>query len=95
MASKSVPETFEDTAFVTGSSPATHDVNAVLGRNGVDGYIINDGDGNIKVEFSSDGTSYGSKATIKKNEKLVFDGWDIDCIKITWVADSAYRILVI
>ena len=27
------PETFEDTSFVTGDSPATLDINAALGRN--------------------------------------------------------------
>lgn len=95
MAEKTVPETFEDTSFVTGSSPVVHDVNSVLGRNGVDGYIINDGSGNFSVQFSSDGTSYGSKATLKEDEKMVFEAWDINSIKITWIADSSYRILII
>ncbi len=95
MASKTVPESFENSAFVTGSSPATHDVNAVLGRNAVDGYVINDGDGDLKIQFSSDGISYGSKITMKETEKIVFDAWNVDTVKVTWVADTAYRILVI
>jgi len=95
MAGKTVPESFEDTAFVTGRSPAVHDVNAVLGRNGVDGFIINDGNGKLYYQISSDGISFGSKNMLLTEEKVVFSNWDIDSIKITWVADTAYRVLVI
>ena len=43
--------TFEDSSFVTGDSPVIHDVNAALGRNGHDGYIINDGDGDLQGQL--------------------------------------------
>lgn len=87
--------TYEDTSFVTGDSPIVLDVNTDLGRNSVDGYLINDGDGNILVEFTQDGTSYGAQHTIKKGEILDLEFLNIDSIRLTWVSDSSYRILVV
>ncbi|KKM89208.1 hypothetical protein LCGC14_1250960 [marine sediment metagenome] len=86
---------YEDTSFVTGESPITLDVNTDLGRNSRDGYIICDGGGNLLIEFSDNGTNYGSQHTLKSGEVISLTGLDIDKIKITWVTDSAYRILVI
>ena len=86
---------YEDASFVTGESPATHDVNTDLGRNGVDGYIICDGDGDIKVEISDDGTNYGSQHTLKSGDILDLKNLDIDRIRVTWVSNSAYRTLVV
>lgn len=87
--------TFEDSSFVTGDSPATHDVNAALGRNGHDGYIVNDGDGDLQYQISNDGTNYGGAHTLKKDETVKLTGLDIDSIKIIWVADCGYRIMVV
>jgi len=87
--------TYEDTSFVTGDSPATHDINTDLGRNGRDGYVICDGAGDITIEVSDDGTSYGGTHTMKRGERLSLKGLDIDRIRITWVSDSSYRILVV
>ncbi len=86
---------YEDTSFVTGDSPATHDVNTDLGRNAVDGYITNDGPGNILVEISDDGASYGTQFTMKVEDTLDLRNINVDSIRITWVTDSAYRILVV
>lgn len=86
---------YEDTSFVTGDSPIVLDVNADLGRNGRDGYVANDGTGNFTVEISDDGTSYGGTHTLKEGEVLRIKGVDIDKIRITWVANSAYRVFVI
>lgn len=86
---------FEDTSFVTGDSPVTHDVNVALGRNGNDGYIVCDGAGNIKINISNDGTNYGGTHTLKQNDVFNLTGLDVDSIKVTWVADSAYRIMVV
>ncbi len=86
---------FEDSSFVTGDSPATHDVNAALSRNARDGYIICDGDGNIQISISNDGTNYGGTHTLKKNDVLNLRHLDVDTIKVTWVANSAYRIFVV
>ncbi len=51
---------FSDTSFVTGDSPVTHDVNATLLRNGVDGFIDNFGAGDLQYQISEDGTTFGS-----------------------------------
>ena len=85
-------QTFEDTSFVTGDSPVTLDVNAALGRNAITGYIINDGNGDFTVAISGNGSSFGDEATMKKNEVMDFEDDSIDTIRITWVADSAYRV---
>ncbi len=87
--------TFEDASFVTGDSPATHDVNGALGRNGHDGYLVNDGDGDLQYQVSNDGTTYGDAATLKKDETVKLTGLDISKIMITWVADCGYRIMVV
>lgn len=89
------PEFFEDTSFVTGDSPVTLDCNDALGRNATEGYIINDGAGNFTVAFSTDGAAFGDAITIKKNEVIEFEDISVDSLKITWVADSAYRVSVI
>lgn len=86
---------YEDTSFVTGDSPVTLTVNTNLGRNAHDGYIVNDGAGNFTVQFSDDGTNYGSSHTMKTDETMKLTHLDINKIKITWVADSAYRVFVV
>lgn len=86
---------YEDTNFVAGDSPAVHDVNTDLGRNSHTGYIICDGGGDITIEFSNDGSTYGGSHTLKQDETMNLDLIDIDRIRITWVANSAYRIFVL
>jgi len=89
------PEFFEDTSFVTGDSPATLDINTALGRNATEGYIVNDGAGNFTVAFSTDGSAFGDAITMKANEVLKFENISVDSIRITWIADSAYRLSAI
>ena len=89
------PEFFEDTSFVTGDSPVTLDLNTALGRNATEGTIINDGDGNFTVAFSTNGTDFGDEITLKKDDILNFKDISVDSLRITWVADSAYRVIVI
>lgn len=86
---------YEDTSFVTGDSPAVLDVFTDLGRNGHDGYIINDGAGNFTVENSFNGTTYGGLHTIKNGEILTLKGLTIKKIRITWVSNSAYRAFIV
>ena len=81
------PEFFEDTSFVTGDSPVTLDINTALGRNATQGYIVNDGDGNFTVAFSTNGSAFGDAVTMKKDEVLNFNNISVDSLKITWVAD--------
>jgi len=86
---------YEDTSFLTGDSPAVHDVNTDLGRSGRDGFLINDGAGSFTIEISDEGTTYGGSHTVKAGEILKMKGIDIDKIRLTWIANSAYRIFVI
>lgn len=88
-------KTYEDASFVAGDSPATHDFNNDKNRNAIDGWIICDGDGDIQVDFSNDGISFGDKFTMKKREVVDLLRLDINKIRITHVADSAYRIFLI
>ena len=86
---------YEDESFVTGDSPRTLDVNTDLGRHAHDGYIMNDGGGKLKAQFSDDGVSFGGIHTIKSKEPMGLGKLDIDLIKLIWVADTGYRILVV
>lgn len=86
---------FEDTSFVAGDSPAILDFNGSTGRNALDGYIINDGLGDFTVEFTRDGSTYGPAWTMKAGENMSLRNYDIDSLRITHVADSAYRVNLI
>lgn len=86
---------YEDDSFETGDSPRSLDVNTDLGRNAHDGYIMNDGPGKLKAQFSDDGVDFGGIHTIKSGEPMGLGKLDIDKIKLIWVADTAYRILVV
>jgi hypothetical protein len=88
-------QTYEDTNFQTGDSPVTIDAYGDLGSYVHDGYIICDGAGNIQVDVSRDGITYGDKWTMKSGEKVSFLRMDIKKIRITWVSDSAYRLNII
>lgn len=83
---------FEDTSFVTGDSPATLDLTAALGRNANGFLIINDGPGNFTYAFSIDGSNFGDEITMKNNEWKLYSNMSIDSVRITWVADSAFRV---
>ena len=88
-------QSYEDSSFVAGDSPATHDVNTDLGKNAELGYIVCDGAGDITVNLSQDGTTYGDNITIKQDDVLNLDGLDVDSIKMTHSGtDSSYRIAV-
>jgi len=90
------PESFEDTSFVTGDSPVTLDCNDALGRNATKGYITNDGLGNFTIAFATDSVpTFGDEITMKRDEVFRFDNLSVDSIRITWVADSAYRVVVV
>jgi len=86
---------YEDDSFETGDSPRTLDVDMDMGRHAHDGYIMNDGPGKLKAQFSDDGTTFGGIHTIKSGEPMGLGKLDIDKIKLIWVADTGYRILVV
>ena len=74
----------EDTSFVTGDSPVTLDLNTTLVRNSVNGYIINDGPGDFKVNLSEDGSTFGDDIRMKNGETLSLRTLDIDSISRIW-----------
>lgn len=86
---------YEDTLFETGDSPRVLDVSTDLGRTSIDGYIVNDGTGDIKIELSNDGTNYGGQHTLQCGDKLILTGITVSKIRLTWVSDTGYRVLVI
>lgn len=90
------PKAFEDTSFVSGDSPAILDINTALNRNGLEGYIINDGVGSFTISFSTNGSTFGDEHTIKENEIFEFTEKSVDSIRITHTGtDSAYRVSVV
>ena len=94
--SDTTPQYFEDDDFLTDESLVILDFNTALGgRNATDGFIVCDGPGSIKVEFSLDGVSFDDLQTIKKKEIYNFSNLSVNSIRITWVSDSAYRVSVI
>jgi hypothetical protein len=89
-------QTYEDSSFAVGDSPAVHDFYTDTGRYANDGYIICDGVGDIQVDVSIEGLTYGDKFTLKSGEKMSFLRMKISKIRITHTGtDSAYRINLI
>lgn len=58
------------------------------------GYLINDGGGDLQVSWSSDGTTYGGWHTVKIGEQISFDGFSVNKLKLKWLTDTNYRILL-
>jgi len=90
-----IPLSFEDTNFVTGDSPVILDINNAYGENGREFSIVNDGNGDFTVAISGDGSVYGGEHTVKNGEVYAIDNISIDSIRITWVADSSYRVVAL
>ena len=89
------PEVFEDTSFVVGDSPANLDVNTTLGRNGTQFMVWNDGAGDFTVSASTDGITFGGAHTMKVGEVYAVDNISVDTLRITHVANSAYRVVIL
>ncbi len=89
------PITFEDTNFVLGDSPASLDCNAALGRNATQFSIQNDGPGNFTVSISLDGSLFGNEKTVKSGEVYAIDALSIDTVRVTFVSNSSYRMVIL
>jgi len=85
---------YED-SFVAADSPLVLDVITDLGRNAIDGYIVNDGAGDVEIEISNDGTTYGGTHTLKMDETFSLTNIDTAKLRLIWVANCDYRILVV
>ena len=88
-------KTYEDASFVTGDSPVTINFYGDTGRVSVDGYVVCDGPGNIQVAVSRDGLIYDDTFTMKEGEVVCLDHVKVNKIRISWTADSAYRVNLI
>ena len=89
-------KSYEDTSFVSGDSPATHAFYTDTGRNATDGWIKCDGPGDITVDFSANGLTYGDSFTVKNGEVIDVLRMSINKVRITHSGtDSAYRIFLI
>jgi hypothetical protein len=83
----------ESTSFTTAAgSPIYFTPATTLNYNCTKGMIANDGAGNISVSLSFDGTNYMGNMTMKSGEVLPLDGLSVNKVRITYVADSAYRV---
>lgn len=86
---------YADTSFVTGDSPVSHDVNTDLARDGEAMTMINDGPGALTVAVSHNGSAFSDEWTMYDGDTLELSDEALDTIRVTWVSDTAYRILVI
>lgn len=79
-------------SVTSGSTLATLDFNADLGRNAKDWYVINDGPGDITIEVSYNGTTFATAFTWKATDGPFSLYMECDSIKINYVsATAAYR----
>lgn len=85
---------YRDTNFVTGDSPVELDIFADLERAAHRGAVLNSGSGDMGVEFSEDGTTYGDVITVAGGKGVELDGLEVRKIRLTWIADTAYDVLV-
>jgi len=88
----------EDLDFQVGDSPVVLDTNGTLGVPGIDGRLVakstSGSVGNILVEISTDGTTYGDQFTVFYLETFPLFGYSIKKIRITHSGtDSGYRLV--
>lgn len=85
---------YEDVSFQEADSPLVLDVLTDLGRVGHEGYFLNDGTGNILLEISGDGVTYGGSNTLRWGEQLILANLNVGKIRLTWQEDSSFRAMV-
>lgn len=84
-------KSYEDTSFVVGETNLVLDIKADLNIETYNGEFTNDGPGNIGVAISSDGTNYNDSITVKPYETLDLETHKVNKVKLTWIANTAYR----
>lgn len=85
---------YEDTNFTSAETLSVLNVLSDLGRSGHQGTFINDGPGEILVEISFDGATYGGLHTLKGGEQMALSDLKIAKIRLTYVDPTAYRCMV-
>lgn len=84
---------YEDSNFTTAESPIIFDIFTDLGRLAHEGYISNEGTGNLSIEISADGTTYGGIHTLNYGETMQLGNMKVNRIRMTALQGSSYRIL--
>lgn len=84
---------FEDQSFVTGDSPRTVDINAALGRNSSNVTLHIHGTGDVQIELSTDGVTFGTAFRGISGSAYSFSPYSVDSIRLTWIADTKYTII--
>lgn len=83
-----------DTSFSLIDSPVTLDANTTLGQNSIDGFIINNGTGRLTYQISKDGAAFDDSINLEPHMGHSLRDLDIDSIKITWVTDTSYELVL-
>lgn len=85
---------YEDANFTSAETLSVLDVRTDLGRSAHKGYIVNDGPGDMKVEISFDGNTYGGLHTLRGGDVLDIDDFKINKIRLTYIDPTEYRALI-
>ena len=85
---------YEDANFTSAETLSVMNVLQDLGRNGYVGYFVNDGPGDMQVEFSNDGTIYGGVHTLRGGDQLDLDNLNIAKIRVTYIDPTGYRVQI-
>ena len=85
--------------FTINAGANEHDFFSDTGKRATSGRIVNDGAGELTFAVLSNtngpihiGKTYGDEITLMSEEEFGLDGLEIEKIRVTWVADTSYRI---
>lgn len=83
-----------DDNFIASNDPALFDLNSLLGKNGTEFVVTNEGGGDIDVSYSSDGSIFNTPFRVSCNRKFGDLSGDIHTVKIEHTGiDSAYSVI--
>ena len=85
---------YEDTNFVVGDSGAVLNMFGDAEKEAHIGYFVNDGPGDIKIELSSNGSTYGGQHLPRGGDILDLDDLRIKKVRLTHVDDTEYRCML-
>lgn len=89
------PAIYEDDSFVTGDSPVTIDLSGDIGERARSVTIWNSGSGSLQAEYSVDGASFSDPVVLPSRTQLSLDDVTIASVRLTWVSDTAYKVIAV
>lgn len=89
--SDTMPQTFEDTSFVTGDGATVLNVESALGKKATEVIVLNDGEGDFTVALSEDAVNYSDEFRLKDGEFIGY-GLSVARVRLTPVSDASYRV---